>query len=106
MNKPTNNIADLRQEYMRERLDEEDVAHDPVTQFTRWFDEAINARVPMVNAMTLASVSASGQPSARIVLLKEADQAGFVFYTNYESRKGRGLAAKPRAALLFFLVKL
>jgi len=106
MNKPTNNIADLRQEYMRERLDEADVAHDPVTQFTRWFDEAINARVPMVNAMTLASVSASGQPSARIVLLKEADQAGFVFYTNYESRKGRELAANPRAALLFYWIEL
>lgn len=106
MNKPTNNIADLRQEYMRERLDEEDVAHDPVTQFTRWFDEAINARVPMVNAMTLASVSASGQPSARIVLLKEADQAGFVFYTNYESRKGRELASNPRAALLFYWIEL
>lgn len=106
MNKPKNNIADLRQEYMRERLDEADVAHDPVTQFTRWFDEAINARVPMVNAMTLASVSASGQPSARIVLLKEADQAGFVFYTNYESRKGRELAANPRAALLFYWIEL
>ena len=67
MNTPkTNHIADLRQEYMRERLDEEDVTRDPITQFTRWFDEAVNARLPMVNAMTLASVSAAGRPSARI----------------------------------------
>jgi len=106
MNKPANNIADLRQEYMRERLDESGVARDPVTQFTRWFDEAINARLPMVNAMTLASVSAAGQPSARIVLLKEVDQSGFVFYTNYESRKGRELAANPGAALLFYWIEL
>ncbi len=103
---PMNNIADLRQEYMRERLEEEGVARDPVTQFIRWFDEAINARMPMVNAMTLASVSAAGQPSARIVLLKEVDQAGFVFYTNYESRKGGELAANPRAALLFYWIEL
>jgi len=106
MNKPANTIADLRQEYMRERLDESDVARDPVTQFTRWFDEAVNARMPMVNAMTLASVSAAGQPSARIVLLKGVDQAGFVFYTNYESRKGRELAANARAALLFYWIEL
>lgn len=101
-----NNIAELRQEYMRERLDESDVARDPVTQFSKWFDEAVNARMPMVNAMTLASVSAAGQPSARIVLLKGVDQAGFVFYTNYESRKGRELADNPRAALLFYWIEL
>lgn len=106
MNKPTNNIADLRQEYMRESLDEEGAAREPITQFTRWFDEAITARMPMVNAMVLASVSAAGQPSARIVLLKEVDQASFVFYTNYESRKGRELAANPRAALLFYWIEL
>lgn len=106
MNKPTNNIADLRQEYMRESLDEAGVSREPITQFTRWFDEAINSRMPMVNAMTLASVSAAGQPSARIVLLKEVVQAGFVFYTNYESRKGRELAANPRVALLFYWIEL
>ncbi len=101
-----NNIADLRQEYMRERLDESDITRDPIKQFTRWFDEAINARLPMVNAMTLASVSAAGRPSARIVLLKEVDESGFVFYTNYESRKGRELAENPRAALLFYWIEL
>ncbi|MDP1717459.1 MAG: pyridoxamine 5'-phosphate oxidase, partial [Burkholderiales bacterium] len=107
MNTPkTNHIADLRQEYMRERLDEEDVTRDPITQFTRWFDEAVNARLPMVNAMTLASVSAAGRPSARIVLLKEVDESGFVFYTNYESRKGRELADNSSAALLFYWIEL
>jgi pyridoxamine 5'-phosphate oxidase len=106
MNKPTSNIADLRQEYMRERLDEDDVAREPITQFTRWFDEAVNARIPMVNAMTLASVSEAGQPSARIVLLKEVDETGFVFYTNYESRKGRELSTNPGVALLFYWIEL
>lgn len=106
MNQPTKDIAALRQEYMRARLDEKDVAREPIAQFTRWFDEAVNARMPMVNAMTLASVSATGQPSARIVLLKGVDQEGFVFYTNYESGKGRELAANPRAALLFYWVEL
>ncbi len=102
-NQTMNNIAELRQEYMRERLDESDVARDPVTQFSKWFDEAVNARMPMVNAMTLASVSAAGQPSARIVLLKGVDQAGFVFYTNYESRKGRELADKLQSRAAFLL---
>ncbi len=101
-----NNIADLRQEYMRESLDEKDVARDPFTQFTRWFDEAVAARMPMVNAMTLATAPAAGRPSARMVLLKDVDQAGFVFYTNYESRKGQELAARPEAALLFYWIEL
>lgn len=101
-----NNIADLRQEYMRESLDEKDVARDPITQFIRWFDEAITAQMPMVNAMTLATATAAGRPSARMVLLKDVDRAGFVFYTNYESRKGRELAARPEAALLFYWIEL
>lgn len=101
-----NNIADLRQEYMRESLDEKDVARDPVAQFIRWFDEAITAQMPMVNAMTLATASAAGRPSARIVLLKDVDRAGFVFYTNYESRKGEELAARPEASLLFYWIEL
>lgn len=100
------NVADLRQEYLRESLDEKDVAHDPLKQFARWFDEAVKAQVPMVNAMTLATVSAAGLPSARIVLLKGADQRGFVFYTNYDSRKGRELAANPAASLLFYWIDL
>jgi pyridoxamine 5'-phosphate oxidase len=86
---------------MGERLDEADLAADPFTQFQRWFDEALRAELPMANAMTLATASADGAPSARIVLLKDIDRGGFVFYTNYRSRKGRELAANPRAALVF-----
>ena len=100
------NIADLRQEYMRESLDEKDVAPDPLEQFARWFDEAVNAQMPTVNAMTLATVSAAGRPSARIVLLKGVDDGGFVFFTNYKSRKGRELTANPAAALLFYWIEL
>lgn len=100
------NIADLRQEYMHARLDESDVAQDPLEQFTRWFDEAVKAEHPMLNAMTLATVSAEGRPSARIVLLKGVDNGGFVFYTNYKSRKGRELTANPAAALVFYWSEL
>jgi pyridoxamine 5'-phosphate oxidase len=99
-------IADLRTEYMRETLDEADVAPDPLRQFTHWFDEAVKAQVPEPNAMTLATVAADGRPSARIVLLKGFDARGFVFYTNYGSRKGRELAAAPQASLLFFWAEL
>lgn len=99
-------IADLRKEYARERLDERDVAHDPIVQFSRWFQEALNAALPEPNAMTLATADARGNPSARVVLLKDYDERGFVFYTNYESRKGQDLAANPNAALLFFWVEL
>lgn len=94
-------LAHLRQEYMRASLDDKDVARDPVVQFNRWFDEAVKARMPLVNAMTLATVSATGRPAARIVLLKGADASGFVFYTNYDSRKGREIASNPQASLLF-----
>jgi pyridoxamine 5'-phosphate oxidase len=100
------NIADLRQEYMRQSLDERDVGRNPIAQFNCWFDEAVTAKMPMVNSMTLATVGANGQPSARIVLLKGVDARGFVFYTNYASRKGSELAANPRAALLFHWVEL
>lgn len=95
------NIANLRQEYMRESLDEHDAARDPFVQFDRWFKSAVAAKMPILNAMTLATVSAAGQPAARIVLLKGVDARGFVFYTNYASRKGAELAANPQAALLF-----
>ena len=100
------NLADLRQEYMRERLDENEVARDPFEQFTRWFDEAVKAEHPMLNAMTLATVSAEGRPSARIVLLKGVDNGGFVFFTNYKSRKGRELTANPAAALVLYWTEL
>lgn len=99
-------IADLRKEYARERLDEHDVAHDPVIQFSRWFQEALNASLPEPNAMTLATADGRGHPSARVVLLKGYDERGFVFYTNYESRKGQDLAVNPNAALLFFWLEL
>lgn len=99
-------IASLRQEYMRERLDEAGVARDPIVLFRAWFDDTVKARLPMVNAMTLATVAADGAPSARIVLLKGVDDAGFVFFTNYESRKGREISADPRAALVFYWIEL
>jgi pyridoxamine 5'-phosphate oxidase len=100
------NIADLRREYMRETLDESDVDPDPVRQFERWFGEATKAALPEPNAMTLATVDPAGRPAARIVLLKIADDRGFVFFTNFASRKGRELEANPRAALLFFWAEL
>lgn len=102
---PTN-IAAMRREYLGKSLDEASVSIDPITQFQHWFDEALRAELPMVNAMTLATASASGKPAARIVLLKGIDHGGFVFYTNYQSRKGRELTENPLAALLFHWVEL
>ena len=99
---PGMNPAQLRVDYGMGRLDEAGVARDPVEQFGRWFDEARAANIPEPNAMTLATVAASGMPSARIVLLKSLDARGFAFYTNYDSRKGRELAENPGAALCFF----
>ena len=99
-------LADLRTEYKRASLDERDVAPDPFVQFRRWFAEAQDAQVPEPNAMSLCTVDEHGRPSARIVLLKEVDARGFVFYTNQESRKGRDLAARPAAAILFFWAEL
>jgi pyridoxamine 5'-phosphate oxidase len=84
-----------------EPLLETAVAADPIAQFTTWFQEALDAGLPEPNAMVLATASAGARPSARTVLLKEYDQRGFVFYTNYESRKGRDLAENPWASLLF-----
>ena len=98
--------AQLRVEYQRASLDERDVDRDPLRQFARWFEESVAARVPEPNAMTLATVGADGRPAARIVLLKELDARGFCFYTNYDSRKGRDLAADARAALVFFWIEL
>ena len=93
-------IADLRQEYMRAGLSEAEAEADPLRQFERWFADAIAAEIPLPNAMTLATVGADGAPSARIVLLKGVEDGAFVFYTNYLSRKGRELAARPRACLV------
>src|SRR5438477_12479436 len=95
------NIADLRQEYMRAGLSESEVDRDPMRQFERWFEDALRAELPLVNAMTLATVGAAGKPSARVVLLKGIEGGGFVFYTNYSSRKARELEAKGSACLVF-----
>jgi pyridoxamine 5'-phosphate oxidase len=95
-------IADLRREYARARLDEADVSHDPLVEFARWFAEAQEAKVPEPTAMTLATSTSEGLPSARIVLLKGFDERGFVFFTDYRSRKGAELEANPRAALVFW----
>lgn len=95
-------IAQLRQEYRRHDLSEIDVQPDPIDQFQQWFDEAVQSGVSEPNAMTVATVDADGQPSARILLLKGIEDGGFVFFTNYESRKGAQLAANPRAALVFW----
>ena len=99
-------IADLRKNYERGHLDEAAAAREPLEQFRRWFDEALAARVPEPNAMTLATVGADGRPSTRIVLVKGFDERGLVFYTNYRSRKGRELASHPYAALQFHWVEL
>jgi pyridoxamine 5'-phosphate oxidase len=93
-------IADLRQEYMRAGLSESEVDADPLRQFERWFSDALKAELPLPNAMTLATTGENGAPSARVVLLKGVEHGGFVFYTNYLSRKGRELAAKPLACLV------
>ena len=99
-------ITRIRTDYKKGALDEEHADADPIRQFGRWWDEALNSQLPEVNAMTLATADERGVPSARIVLLKGYDTRGFVFYTNYDSRKGRELAANPKAALLFFWAEL
>ncbi len=100
------NIAELRREYQRASLAESDVDPDPLRQFQSWLNEAVQAELPEPTAMTLATVAPDGAPAARIVLLKGVDRGGFTFFTNYESRKGVELAARPAAALLFYWVEL
>jgi len=99
-------IRQLRQEYRRAGLDEADAAPEPFAQFGRWFAEAIAGELREPNAMTVATATPEGVPSARIVLLKSWDEQGFVFYTNYESQKGHELAANPVAALVFYWPEL
>jgi pyridoxamine 5'-phosphate oxidase len=93
-------LADLRHEYMQRGLRESDLHADPFEQFRLWFEQAVDAEVLEPNAMTLATATPDGRPSARMVLLKGFGPEGFVFFTNYESRKGHELAANPRAALI------
>jgi len=97
---PPVSIADLRREYALARLDEKDVSRDPIAEFARWFAEAQAAEVEEPNAMVLATATPDGTPSARVVLLKGFDERGFVFFTDYRSRKGAELEANPRAALV------
>jgi pyridoxamine 5'-phosphate oxidase len=99
-------IADIRSDYRLQSLLEKDVEADPIRQFDKWWQEALRSEITEVNAMTLATASADGVPSARIVLLKAYDERGFVFYTNYESYKGKQIAENPRACLVFFWKEL
>jgi pyridoxamine 5'-phosphate oxidase len=95
-------IADIRKDYSLHALEESNLEPDAILQFTRWWNDAVTSEISEVNAMTLATVTNDGKPAARIVLLKDYDDNGFVFYTNYNSNKGSELAANANAALLFF----
>lgn len=99
-------IADIRKDYKLKSLSENDVAADPIEQFGRWWNEAVQSELEEVNAMTLATATANGRPAARIVLLKDYNEEGFVFFTNYDSHKGEEMKDNPHAALVFFWVAL
>ena len=99
-------IADLRRDYSHKSLSEKDVNASAILQFETWWNEALNSKIDEPNAMTLATASVDGLPSARIVLLKEFSEAGFVFFTNYESFKAQQLAENPKACLVFFLERI
>jgi pyridoxamine 5'-phosphate oxidase len=99
-------IASIRKEYKLQSLNENEVMSNPIQQFSKWWNEAVRSRIDEVNAMTLATSSTDGVPSARIVLLKGFDEKGFVFFTNYESYKGLQLHENPRACLVFFWKEL
>jgi pyridoxamine 5'-phosphate oxidase len=99
-------LAELRKNYALGSLDETEVNRDPIRQFDTWFRQAVEAKLPEPNTMTLATVDEQGRPSARIVLIKGVGDSGFVFFTNYESRKGRDLAHNPHASLLFYWIEL
>jgi pyridoxamine 5'-phosphate oxidase len=99
-------LADLRKEYMLNGLSEADVDADPIRQFQAWFAQALSAGMAEPNAMTVATATPDGRPSARMVLIKGVDERGFVFYTNYQSRKGQELAGNPYAALVFYWAEL
>ncbi len=99
-------IAAIRRDYQLQTLNEADAAANPFEQFTRWWNEAISSQIDEVNAFTLATATAAGRPSARIVLLKAYDDNGFVFFTNYQSKKGEQLLQNPSAAIVFFWKEL
>ncbi|MEO0728211.1 MAG: pyridoxal 5'-phosphate synthase, partial [Bacteroidota bacterium] len=96
------NLEDLREDYNRDQLTIDQTDASPFVQFQRWFKAAQESTIKEPNAMTLATVGADGRPKARIVLLKQVDSAGFIFYTNYDSQKGQDMAANPFASLVFF----
>jgi len=102
----TPEIANLRREYATQTLLEKDVAADPITQFRTWWQQTIQAEIVEPNAMTIATASSDGMPSARVVLLKDFTEEGFVFYTNYDSYKAMQLAENPKACLVFFWKEL
>ena len=106
MTQPTTHLADLRKSYERAELNEDASHPDPLQQFGQWLNEAISAEVPEPNAMTLATVSSQLRPSTRVVLIKDFDARGIVWFTNYDSRKGQELAGNPFAALQFHWVEL
>ncbi|SDE16232.1 pyridoxamine 5'-phosphate oxidase [Niabella drilacis] len=99
-------IAGIRINYSKKSLSETEVAADPISQFNHWWQEAMESQISEVNAMTLATADANGIPDARIVLLKDVSEKGFVFFTNYESRKGKELHENPNACLVFFWKEL
>ncbi|ATP56677.1 pyridoxamine 5'-phosphate oxidase [Pedobacter ginsengisoli] len=100
------NIQNLRQDYRSASLSENDVDSNPILQFKKWFQDAVNSQLYEPNVMTLATSDRFGKPTARIVLLKGIDEDGFVFYTNYESKKGHDIVENPQAALVFFWPEL
>lgn len=99
-------VKHLREEYSQSALDLHSTDADPLRQFQQWFEEAVKAEVPEPNALTLSTIAEDGRPRSRVMLLKQADERGFVFFTNYESDKGREMAADPRAALNFLWLEL
>lgn len=99
-------VANLRKEYTFQGLSETDVNPNPFEQFKLWFDQALAARLPEPNAMTIATATLDGKPSARMVLLKDYDERGFVFYTNYDSQKGQQLRENPWGAIVFWWAEL
>jgi len=101
-----NSIANIRKDYSLRSLNENEVANNPTAQFDVWWQEALNSNIDEVNAMTLATATKEGKPDGRIVLLKGFDEKGFVFFTNYESRKAQEIAANPFATLVFFWKEL
>lgn len=101
-----NSIAEIRKVYSLQSLSEKDVAANPIEQFKHWWTQALESNIDEPNAMTLATCSTSGKPSARIVLLKEIKETGFVFFTNYLSRKGKEIESNPFVSLLFFWKEL